>query len=74
VIVLMPGATPDATPVPVTIDTADGVPLLHVPPDTPALNPNVVEFVPQIVNVPEITGVALSVTIWVAVQPAPVVV
>ena len=71
---LVPGATPDATPVPLTIDTADGVPLLHVPPVTPALNPNVVELVPQRMNVPEITGVALSVTSWVAVQPAPVVV
>jgi len=63
-----------AMPVPVTIDTADGVPLLHVPPVAPALNPNVVEFVPQIIKVPEITGVALSVTTWVAVQPEPGVV
>jgi hypothetical protein len=48
--------------------------LLHVPPVTPALKPNVVADVPHTIGVPEITGSAFSVTTRVATQPAPGVV
>ena len=60
---LVPGVTPVTAPV-VELMVKLEVLLAHVPPVTPALNPNVVVFNPHTVNdvVPEITGVALSAT------------
>ena len=75
VIVLVPGATPVIVP---ELDptVTNVLLLLHVPPVMPGLIPNVVEFVAHTINdvVPVITGTGLSVTTWVAVQPAPGVV
>ena len=45
--------------------------LLQVPPVAPALRPKVASVYPHRLDVPEITGSALSVTTIEAVQPAP---
>jgi len=68
--VLVPGATPVIVPE-LEPTVTKVLLLLQVPPVTPALKPNVVDDVPHTVNVPEITGSALSVTTTVAVQPEP---
>jgi hypothetical protein len=70
VIVLVPGATPVIVPL-FKPTVTNVLLLLHVPPVTPALNPNVVDDVPHTVNVPVIAGTALSVTTWLAEQPMP---
>ena len=75
-IVLVPGFTPVSTPVPDPIVKLPGVPLTQVPVVTPGLTFKVVVFKPHTRNdvVPVITGVTLSDTNCVAVQPAPGVV
>jgi hypothetical protein len=67
----VPGFTPVIKPELEPIVTNDGLLLLHVPPEMPALKVNVVECVPHTISVPEITGVAFTVTVVVpvAVQP-----
>ena len=72
--VLVPGATPVTMPVDGSILAAAVFPLLHVPPARPALSVNVVLVVPHKINVPEIAGVGLSVTMLVAEHPTPAVV
>ena len=70
----MPGATPVIVPE-LEPTVTKVLLLLHVPPVTPALKDKVVVEVPHKTNVlPEITGVALSVTTCVVVQPEPAVV
>ena len=73
VIMLVPGATPVIVPE-LEPTVTKVLLLLHVPPVTPALKPNVVDDVPHTLDVPVITGSAFSVTTAVAVQPAPGVV
>ena len=74
--VLVPGPAPVTTPVLTPTVTADVLLLLQVPPVIPALTPNVVAEPVQTINdvEPVMIGTALSVTVCVAVQPAPGVV
>ena len=71
-----PAFPPVINPVFKPILAADVLLLLHVPPVIPGLTPNVVVDAPHTMNevVPVITGITLSVTTWVALQPAPGVV